>query len=615
MDPNDPKQEPTMHPELFRPAERRSTTLLADRRGFALEATLIVMVLISVLVAAAVTSYVMVQKSGSVDYRGTRVAYAAEAGADAVISQLAQAMTDGILSSSDIASVTLPTLSGFTFATPTVNTVGSPLPRTITNGPFSGLIGLNQQIDIGITATDQANNRAQVVVTANAQSIPIFQFGVFYEGDLEIHNGPNLDFAGWVHTNSNLYLNSGSSQHFMDLITTPDSIFWQRKNENARDNHTYIDDASGTPRTLNFDSRSNPGQSFVTASNNLFNGRVMTGVSGVSPLRLPLPNGMPPIQLIMPRSGADDPDARGVKFSWKATAHLTVDMALLASVNTCTGITILGSPLPDAANCALIFSGAPQGFWDNRENIGVDVFNINMGALQTWAGGNAARDYSIIYVTFTNVSPTNAARDYPAVRVHNGSLLRSPVTVSTDRPLYIWGNYNNVGWQPASFIADALTILSSSWTDAGHTVPATNTAAGGGPDYSSTSQTNAANSTTIFAAIAAGHSATPCDWQRAGCTVPTPPPATSGGSYGGGLENFPRFLEKFGGSRTVTYRGSLVSLFESQYAARRRWAWKNYYDPPNRDWAFDLRFRDPRNLPPGTPVVGSVIQTSFRPVF
>jgi hypothetical protein len=66
------------------------------------------------------------------------------------------------------------------------------------------------------------------------------------------------------------------------------------------------------------------------------------------------------------------------------------------------------------------------------------------------------------------------------------------------------------------------------------------------------------------------------------------------------------------------YRGSLVSLFESQYAARRRWNWvpsPGYYNPPERDWAFDLRFRDPRNLPPGTPVVGSVIQTSFRPVF
>lgn len=65
----------------------------------------------------------------------------------------------------------------------------------------------------------------------------------------------------------------------------------------------------------------------------------------------------------------------------------------------------------------------------------------------------------------------------------------------------------------------------------------------------------------------------------------------------------------------MIYRGSLVSLFQSRYAARRRWNWATYYQAPARDWAFDLRFRDPNNLPPGTPVVGSVVQTSFRPVF
>ena len=83
-----------MRPEHTSPAASRLTTLMADRRGFALEATLIVLVLISVLVGASVASYIMVQRSGSVDYRGTRVSYAAEAGADAVISQLAQSMTD-----------------------------------------------------------------------------------------------------------------------------------------------------------------------------------------------------------------------------------------------------------------------------------------------------------------------------------------------------------------------------------------------------------------------------------------------------------------------------------------------------------------------------------------
>jgi len=199
---------------------------------------------------------------------------------------------------------------------------------------------------------------------------------------------------------------------------------------------------------------------------------------------------MPPIELIRPRNGADDADTRAVKFAWKATAHITVDLNQLNNVNTCAGLTIIGSPLPTGASCAM-FYGKSQAYWDNRENIGVDVFQIDVGALQTWAAANSARDYSIIYVTFTNSSATNANRDYPAVRLANGSLLRAPITVSTDRPLYLWGDFNSIGWQPASFIADALTILSSSWTDAGHTVPAANTAAGGGSDYASTAKTTA----------------------------------------------------------------------------------------------------------------------------
>ena len=609
-----------MQPVRPLPARSRRMALLADRRGFALEATMIVLVLISVLVAVSVTSYVIVQKSGSLDYRATRVAYAAEAGSDAVMAQLAQSMTDGTLSNADISAVTLPTLSGFTFTAPTVTRIGAPLPKTITSGAYAGLIGLNQQIDIGITATDPAGNRGQVVITANAQSIPLFQFGVFYDGDLEIHNGQNMDFAGWVHTNSNLYLTPGGSAitSFHDLITTPDSVFWQRKAYSERQNGVKVDNASGVAQTLNFDSRSNPGSSFVTASTSLVDGRIMTGVSGVLPLKLPLPDGMPAIQLVQPRSGGDTPDVQGVKFSWKATAHLTVDMTQLANVNTCAGITSIGSALPTGANCAM-FTGLPQGFWDGRENIGADVFQIDMGALQTWANGNSARDYSIVYVTFTNVDPSVAARDYPVVRIKNGATLRAPVTVSTDRPLYLWGDFNTgATWYPASFIADAISFQSSAWTDAAHTVTGpgagtSHTVAGGGPDWTNPPQNTAANMT-VYAAIAAGHSATPCDWQRPGCVVPTPPPATANGSYGGGLENFPRFLENFGG-RTVTYRGSLVSLFESQYAARRRWSWTSYYGVPTRDWRFDTRFRDPTKLPPGTPVVGSVIQTSFRPVY
>jgi hypothetical protein len=69
------------------------------------------------------------------------------------------------------------------------------------------------------------------------------------------------------------------------------------------------------------------------------------------------------------------------------------------------------------------------------------------------------------------------------------------------------------------------------------------------------------------------------------------------------------------------YAGSLVSLSFTQFfhgafldpntAGNADW----YYNPPNRNWTFDTRFSTPTNLPPGTPTVGNVIHTAFRPVY
>jgi hypothetical protein len=115
-----------------------------------------------------------------------------------------------------------------------------------------------------------------------------------------------------------------------------------------------------------------------------------------------------------------------------------------------------------------------------------------------------------------------------------------------------------------------------------------------------------ATNTEVYGAILAGHSATPCDHEDAGC---------AGGYedfYGGGIENFPRFLERWSGI-TLKYVGALVSIHESVIANS---TWNGtYYSPPVRDWSFDTRFKDPTNLPPGTPVVGDVIHTAFRPVY
>jgi hypothetical protein len=582
--------------------------VVSDRRGFALEATLILLVLMASLAAAAVMGAAMVQRNAGVDYRGTRVNYAAEAGADNVMAQLETAMIDGLITDPELAALTPPVLPGFTITTRAAR-VGSAVARTISNGPYSGLIGLNQQIDITVSAVDVTRNRSDAVVSVNAQSIPLFQFGVFYEKDLEIHNGPPMTFAGWVHTNGNLYLSSDNT-FFQDIITTPGNVFWQRKAYNEQRNGVWINNAAGVPVRLNFDSRTDPSPPAFSAKSNLnFNGRLMTGAMNVTPLRLPLPVGMPPIELIRPRSAGDPVGVQNVKMAWKSDYNIVVDLNLLTTPCAPGAMTVLPARVtPDvpSGDCDQIFKGFTNRFVDGREDVGVDLLEIDMGRLMNWIDvAPLNRATSIMYISFINGAAGDPNRDYPAVRIRNGRVMTHPFTLATSGPLYIWGNFNDIGWRPVSFLADAVTFLSNEWTDAGHTVFA---------------YTANATEMWVYAAVAAGHSATPCDWQDLACNpaLTAPPALTANGSYGGGLENFPRFLENWGGSgggRVLHYRGSLVSLFEAEQAKLRRWAWRTYYNPPQRDWQFETRFRDPANLPPGTPTAGSVTQIAFRPVY
>jgi hypothetical protein len=568
---------------------------LTDRSGFALEATLILLILLTMLIGAGVAATMMVQRSAGVDYRGARVTYAAESGADHVMSQLESDIQDGSISDPELAALTAPAIAGFN-VTVSGARVGAPVPKTIASGPYTGLFGLNQQIDITVHADDPQANRADAIVSVNAQSIPLFQFGVFYEGDLEIHNGPPMTFAGWVHTNGNLYLSSDNT-FFQDLITTPNSVFWDRKAYADRRGGVWINNAAATPVNLNFDSRSQPTPNgFKAASQASFDGRLMTSAHGVTALKLPLPTGMPAIELIKPQSVADAADVRQVKEAWLADMYITVDLNQLGAV--CGGgLTYLprpgGKQTPNAAACALIFTGRPNAFLDGREDFGVDMLDVDVGALQNWIAGSVAnRQVSILYITFANYSAGTATKDYPAIRLINAASLQYPITIATDRPVYIQGDYNSGAWKPSAILGDAVTFLSAGWNDGAHGVfPA--------------SPTGATAPMWVYAAIAAGHSPTPCDYQDPGCP---------GNHYGGGLENFPRFLENWGGV-DMHYRGSLVSLFPSAVADNHEWSWRNYYSPPNRDWQFDTRFRDPTQLPPGTPTAATVSQIAFRPVY
>jgi hypothetical protein len=179
----------------------------------------------------------------------------------------------------------------------------------------------------------------------------------------------------------------------------------------------------------------------------------------------------------------------------------------------------------------------------------------------------------------------------PAARVVNGQQLPpGGLSVATPFPLYVKGDYNitkngvnlsttlgdTTNTAPASLMGDALTVLSANWNDA---------------TYNSSLDKSGRTpvSTTVNAACLEG-------------IVPS-----DGTHYSGGVENFLRLLENWSSGTTLTYNGSIVVLFQSQYATGF-WANTDYYGVPTRRWGFDLNFNQQSKLPPMTPQVRATIR-------
>lgn len=196
-----------------------------------------------------------------------------------------------------------------------------------------------------------------------------------------------------------------------------------------------------------------------------------------------------------------------------------------------------------------------------------------------------------------NNAPSSSS-ELPSVRVANGATLPSVngqsagLSVITPDPLYVLGDYNASGQSlnngtnvmdtaPAALIGDAITVLSSKWSDS----------------YSLTHES---------ATSPSGRTATPTTINAATFEGIVP---SNGNHYSGGVENFLRLLENWSGIK-LTYNGSIVVMFPSQYATNN-WSYGSYYTAPVRDWSFDLNFMTQSGLPPLTPEVTAFVRQGW----
>ncbi|MEO6051462.1 MAG: hypothetical protein ABIP78_09035 [Pyrinomonadaceae bacterium] len=185
-------------------------------------------------------------------------------------------------------------------------------------------------------------------------------------------------------------------------------------------------------------------------------------------------------------------------------------------------------------------------------------------------------------------------------------------TVASENAVYVQGNYNasgivsvgtptpycdyiplctSSGDIPASVASDAVIILSNAWQDSNSFVSPFNL---GGRQ---------ATDTFDRFAMLSGDALTSLN--------DTPNQGGGDPKMNGGVHNFKRFLEDWGGDR-LSYSGSLINLFNSHNNNGPFKCCNHVYSPPSRNWVFDATFLDIDRLPPGTPYFQYIQTTGFQ---
>jgi len=538
---------------------KRITKSLANEKGMVLVVGVLLVALLAILgTTAYLNSTTDLKISGN--YKASEeVLYAAEAGAEYGVNRLRAALK--VLNGST-ASVVPPTMSGFTFDTSGFLATNGTVTEKTVAGTYAGLTGYCQNYTITSTARkNNTNSSATVVYVVESQLIPLFQFGIFYEEDLEMLPGANMTFSGGrIHSNSDMYMYSSATLTINTNVTAAGDIYHGRKDSTVTPgtNNVMIANSSGTLVGLNFDGSSSTWKEDATST---WGGKVKTEDHGVKSLNMPLSSSSDPINILGTTDSSSLSAQSGLRIVNGTAYNKNGNVIDLTAGGTYTNpITV-----------------TPSDFTDQRESKTMSTVEVDISVLASNPVAMAALndpptgcDSGILYVSSDNI--TN-----PAVRLVNGSTLPSGgLSVATDNPLYIKGDYNTAN-APAAVFSDALTVLSSSWSDS-------NSASG--------ISSRVASATTVNAAVVTGNV------------------ATSGSNYSGGVENLIRFLENWSG-KTFTYGGSLACLWQSQQATARWPGTGSVYNAPTRNWSYNI---DLSNLPPGTPRVRNLQRITWRQV-
>jgi hypothetical protein len=205
-----------------------------DNAGIALLTTILLLFLMSSLLVGFAVLLVSNQQLAGANNDQVVAFYAAEAGMEKMTADLGALFsityspnisqidglettpygppTSSIFPGESVAYTTADGTPAYTITPAAVDANGNPAPTitTIKGGPYQGMTAMATEYTLNVNARTNSGREVNLIRTTQTVGIPMFQFGIFGNFDLDFFPGPPFNFGGRTHTNGNLWLAANS---------------------------------------------------------------------------------------------------------------------------------------------------------------------------------------------------------------------------------------------------------------------------------------------------------------------------------------------------------------------------------------------------------------------
>ncbi|GIW22308.1 MAG: hypothetical protein KatS3mg068_1315 [Candidatus Sericytochromatia bacterium] len=318
--------------------------------------------------------------------------------------------------------------------------------------------------------------------------LSLFNYGLFFNEDLEIFSKTSLTYKGKIHSNGNLFIDTEDKIFLDSEITSSKDIIKGRINGNSLNGKVFIKDIYGYDKELN-NTNDSKSENWITKSIDNWKGKVLNRYHDINHKSIL-------DFLSIERNSFYEKNSKYkllISFDINGKKEITT-IKLLYNNNEVFIKTIEKFNNKNSQTINLNTINLPSdtfdeiSFFDNNEGKNVKVTSIDIFKLQSILN---AQDF-IIYASRNDaIKDLNPDDNIPDnLRVPNGFLLKNaskllyPLLFVSNNPVYIQGNFNlhkvingnDINedndyygnptydlWRPAIIISDSINLLSNSW--------------------------------------------------------------------------------------------------------------------------------------------------------